>query len=353
MKYALAIALMFVTAGLCAESGATATVVPIQNLGSQREVQRYGVLRTNAANILVIESLSADGVLEFHSLHHVDGKFTARVASSGVLPGRLREPGVAASRSQRFAGIGTADQYWDVAGDSPFVHDQYVTAVPLPARRFADVSGSTVPETPPDDSGLAVDFVTADVSGAVLSTCRLESNLLRRRERMTVAGARWVFAQGRAHLLVGMAVDAGDEPWPLFYRLYSPDLELVAQTPVILLIDPNRFPDPVFADLTGDGEDEVIVISSHAVDAPLAILDLGPASVNRVLSLNGCEVRMNGPDVVQAQRSLAARGYSLGRYGVDGWYGPFTRAAVVRFQRDNGLLVSGVVDDQTWAALSR
>jgi peptidoglycan hydrolase-like protein with peptidoglycan-binding domain len=60
---------------------------------------------------------------------------------------------------------------------------------------------------------------------------------------------------------------------------------------------------------------------------------------------------MNGPDVVGLQRALERRGFSVGRYGIDGWYGPDTRAAVVAFQRREGLPVTGVADEATWEAL--
>ena len=60
---------------------------------------------------------------------------------------------------------------------------------------------------------------------------------------------------------------------------------------------------------------------------------------------------MNGPDVVRLQRALEGRGFSVGPHGLDGWYGPDTRAAVIRFQRAAGLAVTGVVDDRVWDLL--
>ena len=56
-----------------------------------------------------------------------------------------------------------------------------------------------------------------------------------------------------------------------------------------------------------------------------------------------------GQDVKAVQTKLRRWGYYEG--AVDGIYGPQTKAAVVRFQRKNGLTADGVVGKQTFAAL--
>lgn len=56
--------------------------------------------------------------------------------------------------------------------------------------------------------------------------------------------------------------------------------------------------------------------------------------------------------VKSVQRRLQARGYSIGRYGVDGVFGSDCDYAVRRFQKMNGLVVDGVVGPNTWKKLS-
>jgi DNA invertase Pin-like site-specific DNA recombinase len=51
--------------------------------------------------------------------------------------------------------------------------------------------------------------------------------------------------------------------------------------------------------------------------------------------------------VRRVQRALRSQGYSLGRPGVDGRFGPLTAAAVRRLQADYGLAVDGIVGAKT------
>src|SRR5215475_308408 len=59
---------------------------------------------------------------------------------------------------------------------------------------------------------------------------------------------------------------------------------------------------------------------------------------------------MRGPDVAQVQAYLHS---SAEAPVADGWYGPRTKAAVRRFQREHGLAPDGVVGRKTSRALRR
>ena len=58
-----------------------------------------------------------------------------------------------------------------------------------------------------------------------------------------------------------------------------------------------------------------------------------------------------GPAVRSLQSTLNAWGGA--RLLVDGVFGPVTEAAVIRFQKAHGLVVDGIVGNQTWGALER
>jgi peptidoglycan hydrolase-like protein with peptidoglycan-binding domain len=58
----------------------------------------------------------------------------------------------------------------------------------------------------------------------------------------------------------------------------------------------------------------------------------------------------SGIAVAQLQQLLQAHGFDL---KIDGDFGWMTEAAVKAFQRQAGLKINGVVDEQTWAALKR
>jgi len=58
-----------------------------------------------------------------------------------------------------------------------------------------------------------------------------------------------------------------------------------------------------------------------------------------------------GPNVKLIQSLLNRIGYNAGP--VDGIFGPQTQAAVIAFQRDNGLVPDGIVGPATWRVFER
>lgn len=58
----------------------------------------------------------------------------------------------------------------------------------------------------------------------------------------------------------------------------------------------------------------------------------------------------SGAAVSELQQLLNAKGINI---TVDGVFGNATRAAVVQFQQQNGLVADGIVGTQTWQALRR
>ncbi|MGG6270177.1 peptidoglycan-binding domain-containing protein [Leptolyngbya sp. AN03gr2] len=58
----------------------------------------------------------------------------------------------------------------------------------------------------------------------------------------------------------------------------------------------------------------------------------------------------SGVAVTELQQLLNAKGINI---AVDGAFGNATRAAVVQFQQQNGIVADGIVGTQTWQALRR
>lgn len=60
-----------------------------------------------------------------------------------------------------------------------------------------------------------------------------------------------------------------------------------------------------------------------------------------------CDPMVNGADVTDWQRQMAARGWPI---GADGWYGNQSHTTCTAFQREKALAVDGVVGPATWTA---
>jgi peptidoglycan hydrolase-like protein with peptidoglycan-binding domain len=51
------------------------------------------------------------------------------------------------------------------------------------------------------------------------------------------------------------------------------------------------------------------------------------------------------------QRRLAELGYTEASYDKDGWYGDYTKNAIISFQSNNGFTPNGIVDAATFLAI--
>lgn len=65
----------------------------------------------------------------------------------------------------------------------------------------------------------------------------------------------------------------------------------------------------------------------------------------------GMKKGFKGEDVKQLQTALKDLGYDLSKFGVDGIFGKETEAAIRAFQEAKGLKITGIVDEETLAAL--
>ncbi|WP_226037804.1 peptidoglycan-binding domain-containing protein [Aquibacillus saliphilus] len=59
------------------------------------------------------------------------------------------------------------------------------------------------------------------------------------------------------------------------------------------------------------------------------------------------DVGDSGQFVREVQQDLVKSGFNLPTYGIDGQYGPETKRTVMKFQRQYGLMVDGLVGPQT------
>lgn len=77
---------------------------------------------------------------------------------------------------------------------------------------------------------------------------------------------------------------------------------------------------------------------------------LTPMNTN-ASSMPSVQFGSSGKTVKTMQQHLVSLGYSLPRFGVDGYFGSETRSAVIAFQKDKGLTPNGICDPKTWDAI--
>jgi hypothetical protein len=351
----IAVVLFTVASVLIAQDDPTLLRVPIDGLPSGTRVVAQSVLQTRSGSILAVEAIDPDGVAAFFLLDYTGTGLSAREVGPFSIPGDLAVPPTHRPVVRRIEG--TAQSVWPVrpapaTDGSTGGASEYVSAPALASLRFAEIDDGPWQLSPSSDSALAIRSVSLRATGAVDTACVLEPNIIIADERLASTGAWRVRAIAQPHLLVGVAV-GGDRGRRIGFRLYTPRGELVATTDHDLAFDPNLVPDVVLADLTGDGVREVIAFATDPdAVSPIVVYRFARRDgAPRVLSFSLCSPRMNGDDVRSVQRALVRAGFAVGPNGIDGWYGPDTRAAVIRFQRSRSMPVTGVVDDAVRAAL--
>jgi len=89
------------------------------------------------------------------------------------------------------------------------------------------------------------------------------------------------------------------------------------------------------------GTPPTVVLERHPINLASA-LATGTSSV--LVRVSQGDTSQSAEKVEALQRALQAAGYYL-NCKIDGWYGPFTGQAIMEFQRDNGLEVTGMTDE--------
>jgi len=68
--------------------------------------------------------------------------------------------------------------------------------------------------------------------------------------------------------------------------------------------------------------------------------------------MEAIKINSSGEKVTDIQRRLKLLGYDFGRTDIDGVFGRESESAVMKFQQDRGLVVTGVMDQETWQELA-
>lgn len=80
------------------------------------------------------------------------------------------------------------------------------------------------------------------------------------------------------------------------------------------------------------------------------IIKLTEGDLKRIVSKVILE-QSNRENIIAIQKELIKRGYDVGATGADGIFGPRTKSAVIKFQKDNGIKQTGFVGNVTSKAL--
>ena len=307
-------------------------------------VLAYAVVEAEDGNRLIAEVESEDGVRSFYVFVYAEGRLIASPIGPRTIPARFDPPPTHRPRTLRFEG--EARRYWPVHGVIAGEAVRFLSAPSLAEQRFTRHVEGVFPESPELAGALSLSVHALAADQSLLSTCTLEPNILAAEDRMTTTGGWMIEPFDERLFLVGMAHTVNGSTGRIVPRLYSEAGELVAVSPASVLYNVNAVPEIIQADLTGDGVEELILFPTgeQSSSAMLVLRIERNQTGRRVLAFNLCSSRMSGEDVIALQMELSAAGYDLGVHGIDGWYGPDTRAAVIEWQRDRNASVTGVVD---------
>ena len=118
-------------------------------------------------------------------------------------------------------------------------------------------------------------------------------------------------------------------------------IKQVLNVPIVDL-EGSRLVDGVHADAAGYKKASAQVLSGEKPSASVGTPDAAPGAPPTKDRIKNSDELQQGPpfpteikdEVIKMQQSLQDLGYSLGRFGVDGKYGPATAAAVAAFKKD-------------------
>ena len=146
-------------------------------------------------------------------------------------------------------------------------------------------------------------------------------------EEITYGSAKWTIAQENPFRYRGYMYDNNTMLYYLNSRYYDPETGRFINADAIVSTD----------SLLGAN------LYAYCYNNPVNLCD--PSGYNPLLGYGSC-----GDWVKTLQQILNCNGYNL---SVDGIFGPKTKAAVISYQRANGLQVDGIVGPETWAALDK
>jgi len=320
--------------------------IPIEIPTTTASIEGLAVVETESGSMLVAEMLVED-VRAFYMFVWTGDALVSQVIGPRTIPARFEPPPTHQPESRAFSG--EAGRYWGVAGIEyqRNKNERYWVSAPrLSELVYAEVTQGEYPLTPPLESALALNLFVQRPSGKVERACTLEPNLLAVEDRLTTLGASWIRPIDERYLVVPVGTTGTSGVGSVAIWLFDEAYRLQAVTGFDATYDVNRLPEHFQVDLTGDGVDELVIASTAAPgEEPIVVYRIERfTGQSRILHFSSCGPRMQGDDVAALQRALEKAGYSVGPYGIDGWYGPDTRAAVIRYQRAQGLQPTGVFD---------